>query len=245
VTAPILSCGHIDLIDVPAKTARGKDKVKFSWRLWKNNAEMIADAFSLYVDLDKDRVLDPTYGAGNFYTVARPKKLIARDIRIDGFDVRHMSVPEIKDGKQLFGRRVYKAGSFNAVVLDFPFVSKGGRDTSTIPGMDEAYGMYDAPRTPRQVQDLIEAGMSASHPLLVDGGYLFVKTMNYVSSGKSFDSIRFTKEHAEKLEMEYVDEFIYSNGIPGPQPETNVNGTARVQVHARFNFSALLVFRKD
>lgn len=235
-TVPILSCGHIDVVEVQPKTPRGKAKQKQVWRMWEDNSELITDAFALFVDLKKDKVLDPTYGAGNFYNIARPKNLVTHDIRIDGFDARTMTLPD--------GTSPHRARSFNVIVLDFPYVSQGGRDTSTIEGMQEAYGMYDAPRTPQQVQELIEEGMTAGCRLLKDGGYLFVKTMNYVSSGKIFDSVRKTKDHAEALGGTLVGEFIFCNGLPGPQPKTNLDGSPRTQVHGRNNWSSLLVFRK-
>ena len=237
MTLPILSCGKIEIDE------RGKQQ----WRMWKDNAELIADAFALFIDLKKDRVLDPTYGAGNFYKIARPKRLVTHDIRIDGFDARSMTVPVLDSlGFDTDKRKCpYRFGSFDAIVLDFPFVSKGGRDTSTIPGMDDAYGMYDAPRSPQQVQDMIDDGIHSSRLLLKHDGYLFVKTMNYVSSGKIFDSIRKTKERAESRDLSLVGEFVFCNGLPGPQPKTNLDGSQRTQVHGRNNWSSLLVFRKD
>jgi hypothetical protein len=215
--------------------------------MWNDNAEMIADAFALFIDLKKDRVLDPTYGAGNFYKIARPKRLVTHDIRIDGFDARSMTMPVIDSlGFDTDKRkRPYQFGSFQAVVLDFPYVSQGGRDTSTIEGMQEQYGMYDAPRTPEAVQDMIDDGVHSARLLLKTGGYLFVKTMNYVSSGKIFDSVFQTKDHAKLLGMALVGEFVFCNGLPGPQPRTNLDGSPRTQVHGRNNFSTLLVFRKD
>jgi hypothetical protein len=249
---PILSFGRIEIEERPPKTARGKTKYVKVWRPWADNDEMMVDVARLFIDVKNDRVLDPTYGAGNFWKLVRPKKLVTHDIRIDGFDATRMALPQLDvngrpmviDGVRIFQKPKYRKGSFDVILLDFPYVSQGGRDTSTIPGMQEAYGMYDAPRTPEEVQALINAGMAAAKPLLRedDPSYLMVKTMGYVSSAHVFDSTRFTKEQGEALGLTLVGEFVFSSGLPGPQPKTNLDGSPRTQQHGRFNFSTLLVF---
>jgi hypothetical protein len=191
---------------------------------WPSNGHLIADVARLgYLNGD---VLDPTYGEGKWWTIwlpSAPGSLVRHDLhKLDGVDFRSLPGP---------------AGSFDAVAFDPPYVSPGGRDTSTISSMNDAYGMHSTPRTPHENQRMIEDGMDDITRVLRPGGYLLIKCMDYISSGKFFDATFRTHLHAAALDLIPVDRFEHI-GDPRPQPG------GRSQVHARRNLSTLLVFQK-
>ena len=73
---------------------------------------------------------------------------------------------------------------------------------------------------------------------------VLVKVMDYISSGKLWLGTYRTTDHALTLPVEV--EAIYTHvGKPGPQPQVNLDGSPRRQVHPRSNASTLLVLRKQ
>ena len=53
---------------------------------WKHNSELIYDAMLLnYIG---PRVLDPTYGRGNWWKAWQPLELVKHDLTLDGVDFR-------------------------------------------------------------------------------------------------------------------------------------------------------------
>lgn len=193
---------------------------------WQTNADLIADVAKLgYLD---GHVLDPTYGRGLFWTKFQPTKLTAADL--------YLQLPgvELVD----FTDMPYPNATFNAVVLDPPYVAKGGRSTSGIREMDDRYGQHEAPKTPRLLQDLIEAGIANSWRVLKPKGYLLVKCKDYISSRTYWNGTYFVQQFCiETLLMKQVDRFEMVSA-PGRQP------AHRTQEHARRNHSTLFVFRK-
>lgn len=191
---------------------------------WRNNSELIADVARLgYLD---GMVLDPTYGKGNWWTIYRPPRLACCDIHGDGV----MKVD--------FTDMPFEDNTFDAVAFDPPYVSVGGRSTSTIQGMHAAYGLTNAPTSPGGVQSLIEDGMKECVRVLRPGGYLLVKCQDYVSSGKLWEGTFYTQEYAKRhLGLETCERFEHYGPVR-PQPP------GRRQVHARRNLSTLFVFRK-
>lgn len=79
-----------------------------------------------------ERVLDPTYGRGNWWTKWRPADLTCHDIASDGVDFRDLP---------------HDAGSFDTVAFDPPYIPQGGRTTSTEQGFLERYGLLTVPKT--------------------------------------------------------------------------------------------------
>lgn len=190
---------------------------------WKNNAALIADVWRLY-GRDDAIVLDPTWGRGRWWTEIVPKNLICHDLyKLDGVDF--CALPEAD-------------ASVDIVAFDPPYVAKGGRLTSGMGEMDDRYGQRLCAATPDELQDDIDRGMTEAHRVLVDGGQLWVKCKDYVSSGKLFPGTFFVQCRALMvLGMEIVDrfEFVTSEGAQPP---------GRRQVHARRNSSTLFVFKK-
>lgn len=83
---------------------------------------------------------------------------------------------------------------------------------------------------------MINSGLIEMNRVVRKGGYVLVKCMDYISSGKLFMGTYFTVQHAHTLGMETVERFEHV-GAPGMQP------AGRRQVHARRNLSTLLVFK--
>ena len=190
---------------------------------WASNAALIADIARLGYLKSTDRVLDPTYGQGNWWTLWRPAQLVTSD-RYKGpvhDDFRHL--PHADD-------------TFDAVAFDPPYVCPGGRKTSTIQTMHGAYGMNgDDFRTPAELQQIINDGLAECARVVKPRGIVLVKCKDYVWSGRLFPGTHHTLTHALTLGLELVDRFEHV-GVPGPQSQTR-------QVHARRNLSTLVVFR--
>lgn len=186
---------------------------------WKTNAEIILDLAELGYLKTTDLILDPTFGKGNWWTQWRSVDLIANNRQ---WDFRACPWPD---------------EMFDVVAYDPPYVAKGGRETSGIRDMDDAYGQYDCPATPALLQELINDGLTEMWRVAKTGGVVLVKCMNYISSGKLWLGAYYTLEHALGLGFR-VEEVLTHVGDPGPQPPD------RRQVHARNNASTMYVLRK-
>lgn len=190
----------------------------------RENGPLIAAAAQLWID-PHELVVDVTYGKGNFWTRFRPDHLVAHDLdptKGDGVDFRHL--PE-------------KDESVDVVVFDPPYIAQGGRETSTIPNMLDRYGLVDVPKTTRELEELIAAGMKEATRVLRPKGRLLVKCMDYVNGGRLVLGRHFVVATALELGLEQVDEFVHHSGC-GPQPPRPR------QFHSRRAHSFLCVFRK-
>lgn len=189
---------------------------------WRTNGHLVADIARLgYLNAD-DHVLDPTFGRGLWWTVWQPKHLTVHDLRIDGTDFRDLP---------------YDDATFDAVAFDPPYVSVGGRKTTTIPDMHDRFGLTDAPTSPAGVQELINDGLTETTRVLRPKGVLLVKCQDYISSGKLWPGTHLTLNHAFTLNLNLIDRLEHI-GRPRPQP------AGRRQVHARRNLSTMLIFRR-
>jgi hypothetical protein len=191
------------------------------------NGPLIAAAATLWIE-DTDLVVDMTYGRGLFWTKYRPAQLVGHDLITDGVDFRHL--PEAD-------------GTVDVAVFDPPYVSMGGRDTSTAHDLTGRYGLLAAPSSPAELAVLIADGIREANRVLKPRGRLMVKCMDYVSSGGLFLGRHNVVCNALDLGMRQVDEFVHHSGV-GPQPTENLDGTPRKQYHARRAHSFLCVFQK-
>lgn len=196
----------------------------------KTNGLLIAAAAQLYITPD-DVVMDVTYGRGKWWTDYQHPghRFISHDIRIDGVDFRDLPEPD---------------GSVDVVMCDPPYTSMGGRATSTVTDFADRYGLIDAPRTPAEVQQLIDDMVDEAVRVLRPFGRLMVKCGDYVSSGRLVLGRHHTVSHALSLGLVQLDEFVHASGT-GPQPSVNLDGSPRRQVHSRRAHSFLLVFGKQ
>ena len=207
----------------PADTPR--DICAMTW--WPSNAEMMYDLVRLgYVD-PKRKIVDLTYGNGIWWKMLREeghtlKKFVGHDIGIDGVDFRQQ-LP-------------HRARSAHTITFDPPFVSTGGRKTSTLDEFNARYGVLYSEKTPELNQErLINPGITNAARILAPDGKLIVKTTNYISSNAYKQSVRWSIEWAESIGLELHDQ-LFTAGHVRAQP-----GGRRV-LHSRNNYSVALVF---
>lgn len=188
-----------------------------------SNGDLIAAAARLgYLGDPGTEVLDLTYGRGLFWTRYRPDGL-----RYDGGD---------------FTARAEFDGSVPVVVYDPPYISTGNRETSTVDDLYDRFGLGEL-RGWRAVRALIDTGLAEAARILGPGGYLLVKCMDYVESGRKVWNTFHVAAEGERLGLRLVDRFVHVTG-GGPQVLTNLDGSPREQKHAREVASMLLVFTK-
>jgi hypothetical protein len=181
---------------------------------WNSNGHLIADVAKF--GYLGGVVVDATYGRGTFWTHHKPDLLAIHDIRVDGVDFRNL--PEA-------------TSTVDTVVLDPPYKLNGTPD----PIVDERYGTDEATHW-RERMCLIFEGITEAARVLNDRGHLLLKCQDQVCSGHvRWQTIEFTN-HARWLGLGLVDSFLMLGGRPQP-PGTR-------QVHARRNYSTLLVFQK-
>lgn len=202
-------------------------------QFFKSNTDIIEACVALHFLKRTDLILDPTYGGGKWWKTWKPSgvgDLVRHDLKLDGTDFRNLP---------------YKARQFDAIAYDPPYVSVGGRATTTIREMYEAYGLAGAPTSPELLQALINDGLREMRRVLKPGGYCLVKCQDYVSSGRLWSGTFHTEQHARKLGFEVVEKFIHVKKSGGPQPKrTRKDGKAVRQHHARHNASMMIVLRR-
>lgn len=191
---------------------------------WKNNAQLIRDGVVPLGYLStKMKVLDPTYGLGRFWSLWRPKDLTACDI-----DPSKSPIGHAVD----FTCMPFDDATFDAVVFDPPYKLNG---TGGSVASDGAYGVADR-ATWHERHSLIKAGIGECQRVCAPGGYVLVKCMDQVCSGQVRWQTDEFSSHAQTLGMRKVDRFDLLSSRPQPP--------GRRQVHARRNYSTLLVFQK-
>ncbi|HVC70106.1 MAG TPA: hypothetical protein VNC61_07565 [Acidimicrobiales bacterium] len=188
---------------------------------WRTNGEMIADVHRLGYVRDTDRILDATYGCGAFWRTWRPRNLVGRDrINDPAWDYEAMDYPD---------------ASFDVTVFDPPYKLNG---TPAMGAMDDRYGTVSGGTSWQDKHAGIKRGIAESLRVVVSGGILLLKCQDQVCSGHvRWQTIEFS-QHAMERGARLVDMFHFLNG-PRPQP------AGRHQVHARRNFSTLLILKKD
>lgn len=189
---------------------------------WKSNAEIIQDCATLGYLKKEWLILDPTYGKGTWWKLWKPDNLVIHDKKIDGVDFRKLP---------------YKDYYFDACVYDPPYVSIGGRKSTTIPEFHEKYGLIKAPKTPKELQVLINQGLAEVARVTKNKGFILVKCQDYISSSKLWIGTHYTLICGLSIGLELFDRLEHIGNIR-PQPKN------RRQVHARRNLSTLFVFRK-
>ena len=207
---------------------------------WKDNGYLIGDCVKLGYLRYHDHILDPTYGDGIWWKQWLPEKLYTNNINDGGFDFTDVPIGD---------------ETFDAITYDPPYVSVGGRKTSTIKDFHRAYGMHDAPDTPQALQELINAGLTEMHRLVKPAatkkmqpvkpnGIVLVKCQDYVSSGSLWPGTFHTLEHAFSLGFTLFDKFEHIGNARAQPERRRKDGTKSRQQHARRNLSTMYVLRK-
>lgn len=196
----------------------GDPGVIYAAQKWPTNAHMIKDVARLgYLHRDAF-TLDATYGLGNFWTQWRPTRLITVD---------RYTLADVKADLRYMP---FRPGSFDVVVNDPPYKLNG-----TPSATDKAYGVH----VPTRWQDrmsLIRASVHACAYLVKPKGYLLVKCQDQVVSGRMVWQTDVVTYAAGQMGMKKIDRLDFLTD-PRPQPHTR-------QLHARRNYSSLLIFAK-
>lgn len=192
----------------------------FAAQHWATNGWMIADCAKLgYI---KGRVLDPTYGRGTWWSVFRPPGLVASDLDPSG------GAQAFVDFRAL----PHEDNTFDTVAYDPPYKYNG----TPTPAVDDRYGVGESEKW-RDRWELICEGFIECARVLKSGGRLLAKCQDQVCSGQvRWQSHGLVDLGLYGLGLTLVDELIYLGGRPQPP--------GRRQVHARRNYSNLLVFSK-
>ena len=192
-----------------------------------NNDDLIAEAAKLWI-LPDDHVVDVTYGRGTFWKKYKhPGKFTAHDLFVgDGVDLR--SLPE-------------RDSSVDVVVLDPPYIPGGKRLTTTVPDFWDRYGLDSGPTTPIEVKELLVDGINEAARILVPGGRLFVKCMDYVAAGQLQMSSHDVVSSGIDAGLHVTDYFVHvtGKGLEG----RNKDGSVRAQLRSRRAHSFLYVLR--
>ena len=188
-----------------------------------SNAPLFAEIMRHYVPRGA-RVLDATYGLGNFWRDVEPGayQLItldtARPAVIRG-DLRHVPLAD---------------GTVDAVILDPPYAGNGSKHKRAI-GIDSTYNLPGG-LSHVAISGLYVAGMREAARVL-RGGWLIVKCQDQIEGGRQRWQHRIVMETAEALGFEVADLFVLvSNGVPLMRHPH--------QLHARKNHSYFVVCRK-
>ena len=193
---------------------------------WKSNADLIADVARLgYIKAD-DEICDLTYGRGTWWKKCTLGVLTTNDWDTETQTDRHWDFREVGWVDEVF----------DVVAFDPPYVCVGGRKTTTIQAHHDRYGMGDTPTTPRALQDMIDGGIDEADRICKPGGIILIKCANYISSGKMQPGVFWTQQHT-RLWSWTLEEQLVMVGKPGRQSQKR-------QVHARNNWSCLLILRK-
>lgn len=194
---------------------------------WNHNGDLVQEAGRLYIK-PKDWVLDTTPGRGVWNKKLKHRRLVSL---LPGDDFRALP---------------YEDGTFDVVWYDPPYVSTGGRASSGLQEFLDRFGLYDAPPSPKLLQELCNTGARECWRVLKKDGLLFWKTKEYTSSGRLFSGLMLSYYFGVNvMGMRYQDHFIMHRKSPMPQPpRTRRDGTPSVQQHARRNCSHLLVLKR-
>lgn len=189
---------------------------------YASNGELIAACARLGYITAESYTLDPTWGRGTWWQVWRPARLEASDI-----DPAKSPTGESVDVTAL----PWPDGTFDVVAFDPPYKLNG----TPTHDVDERYGVAGAYTSRDDRHQLILEGMSECARVLCPGGRLLVKVQDQVNGGRVRWQTDMATSHGRRLGLEKVDVLMMLGGRPQPE--------GRRQVHARRNYSSLLVFR--
>lgn len=211
---------------------------------WSTNAEMIVDVVELGYIKPTDRIIDLTFGRGKWWTKYRhPGEIFgcvqtaaAMDALFDEWGDR-VSIRVLPDFRDLRAGSNNYQEQFDVVVFDPPYISCGGRWTTTVPDFHDRYGLTNAPTSPAALHTHNALGLLGAYRICKPGGFVMTKCAPYISSGRYQAADAWMQQAGVNLGFELHDKLIHV-GNGGPQPK------GRKVAHARNNYSVLLIFRK-
>lgn len=193
----------------------------------RNNAELIEQCAALGYLEDSDVTLDPTYGLGRFWTSWQPVRLDASDLNPtkspSGTSVDFTAMPHPDD-------------TYDAVVFDPPYKLNGTSTATGAATCDADYGVSEYQSWQDRMQLCVD-GITECHRVLKPGGMLLVKCQDQVCSGQVRWQTHEFAGHAVALGSRLVDQLHL--------PSYRAQPAGRRQLHARRNYSTLLILRKD
>lgn len=199
------------------RIAFGRSVTILSATHWPTNSELIADCARLgYI---KGRVLDPTFGKGNWWKKYRPENLTTGDLYTRA------------DVKLDFTCLPFPDFSFDTVAYDGPY-KLNGTPTDYV---DTRYGVGTYTRWQDRMT-LLENGVRECVRVVAKKGFLLVKCMDQVVSGKVVFQTDMLTGQAWAWGLTKVDELLFMTN-PREQPHER-------QVHSRRNYSVLMVFQR-
>lgn len=250
---------------------------------WATNADMIVDIVELGYIRPTDSVIDLTFGGGKWWTKYHHPGLFVANVDLDDDT---MQIYDRTGGLEVLGiGRDFRdlgdvsavgpnGGLFDVVVFDPPYVSTGGRATSTLPDFNDRYGLTNAATTPELLQKDNERGLAEAMRITKPGGLILAKCAPYISSGVRKDGDWWARDAALAMGLTVHDMLIHVGDVraqpkDGPckkcrgtgevvftDPDGTIarwdqcmkcSGTGRIErkvKHARNNYSVLLVLRK-
>lgn len=188
-----------------------------------DNSDLIAKVAEVGYLRKEDRILDPTYGKGNFWKRWKPGprgQLVGLDLATTGDDFRNIH---------------YQDQTFEVVVFDPPYKLNG----KPTPAEDRRYGTHE--RTDPSVRMALAcAGIAECLRVTMVGGLLLVKCQDQVCYGRVWwQTMAFTQAAVDEgAVLEDMVHLLPKNGVGRPQP------AGRRQVHFRRIYSTLLILRK-
>jgi hypothetical protein len=190
---------------------------------WSTNGDLIADVARIGYIRGTDRVLDMTYGLGGWWTEYQPPLLVACDI--DPAKSRMGSV----DFTEL---PLAWESQFDVVAFDPPYKLNGTPD----PAIDARYGVH-MPTTIPGRHGLMCTGLQEAARVVVNRGVVLAKCQDQVASGKVWWQSDMLTAVGAEVGLTKIDELL--------MPSYRAQPPGRRQIHARRNYSTLLVFRKE
>jgi DNA modification methylase len=189
----------------------------------RTNAQLMNDCEDLgYI---KGRVLDCTYGKGSFWEIV-PEDFTASDLE--------PSKPWVLK-RDFTNLPLDWFETFDTVVFDPPYKMNGTSTGKGPSALDAGYGVTSY-RSIVQLKQLHYDGLVECIRVAKPGGHILVKCQDQISSGNYQPQEFWMHTTARARGCDIVDKLFVRGHRPQP--------AGRRQLHARRDYSTLLVFRK-
>jgi hypothetical protein len=190
---------------------------------YASNADLIAAVHALGYINRADDVLDPTFGAGSWWTTFKPDHLTTSDFALDGVDFRNL--PHDDD-------------TFDVVAFDPPYVcSRSTADSGVIDRFKSRYGLVSGPTNRHELVRLVGDGLAECLRVTRPRGFVLVKSQPFQNGKRDFVNMpAIVNRLAEQFGARVEDELIMKRP-PGVSSASTFH-------HARSAHSVLTVVCK-